>query len=127
MGRHDLLAGTLLVLFGLGGAAMTQVGPSLFPGHEQLIFWVGVGAVIVALIGLAFLFIRPAKKPEQPPRRPPSTFMKASGGAQIDVEDSHSKADTFFDVQDVQSLTSKRNHHEPHDSDGAPKTDGKRE
>jgi len=58
MERREIIGGTLLGALGIGGAAMIQVGPTLFSNHAELIFWIGVGLVVVAVVGLLALFVR---------------------------------------------------------------------
>jgi hypothetical protein len=110
MDRHEQAVGTALVVLALGGTAMTQVAPTLFPGHEALIFWIGVGAVILAVIGLAVLFFRPRKKPGSSSG---SRTAHATGGGQIDIEDAYSAADTFAHAEKGSSVIAKRIVHDP--------------
>jgi hypothetical protein len=62
MDKRKIAVETVLVLLGLGGAAMMQVAPVLFPGHEELIFWLGVTAVVVAVIGACPIALHSAQE-----------------------------------------------------------------
>lgn len=63
MGKKEILVGALLGALGLGGATIIQVAPTLFPNHTELMFYLGVVCVGVAVIGLAILFFWPRSVP----------------------------------------------------------------
>ena len=106
-----------LSALGVGGGAMIQVGPELFPHHKLLIFQIGVGTVATALVGLALLFFWPRKKhapPSSTEGGPRSTFINARGqGSRYKVVDSVTGADTFIDDAGGSDLTVERTIHAP--------------
>lgn len=60
---REIFGGVLLVALAAGGAAMIEVGPSLFPEHAALIFWSGLGLVLSSLVGLALMmFWKPKRR-----------------------------------------------------------------
>lgn len=61
MGKREILVGLLLGGLALGGATMIEFASTLFPNHAQLLFYIGAGCVVVAIVGLAILFFWPRK------------------------------------------------------------------
>lgn len=70
MGTRELFGGLFFALVALGGGAMTQVGPNLFPEYANLVFYLGLGALGIGLFGIIAMIIFREKKPTSAPERP---------------------------------------------------------
>lgn len=57
MNRREFLIAAMLAVLALGGAVMTELAPSVFPGDETLIFWLGTALALSAIIALIVLFV----------------------------------------------------------------------
>jgi hypothetical protein len=66
-GARGIVGGILLAVLAAAFAAMIAVGPTLFPNHEHLIFWISATGLALSLLGLAALMITAPKSKPAPP------------------------------------------------------------
>jgi hypothetical protein len=111
MDRRDIsnsFCGVLLA----GGIAAVIASTALeaaSPYFKVLIIG-GAISIVLAILGLAYLWFT---SPQSRVSKISSTFLKTDGGGEIDIEDSFSSADTFFDVKGSPRISARRNRHEP--------------
>jgi hypothetical protein len=55
MAAHELTVAASSILISLGGGAAMTVGPSLFPGYEVYIFWAGMTALVLGVLGFGYV------------------------------------------------------------------------
>jgi hypothetical protein len=62
MEKREIVGGALFGLLAIGGGAMIEVGPDVFPNQERTMFWAGGGCIVLALVGLLLLCVWHAKR-----------------------------------------------------------------
>lgn len=110
--------GTLCSVVAAGGVA-AMIGATALSEHSayfDTLMYGGAAAIALGLGGLIWLVVVP-RRPPSPTPRPISTTVKVRGKGKIDLEDFVSKADTFADVDDFESISVRRGLHDPHDRD----------
>lgn len=84
MTRQEIAVSLIMAFFGVGGAAVVQVAPTLFPQHTGWMLYGGLGLLVLSLVGVGVVFFRARRHRSEVARSPaPSqnvTSHNQSGG-----------------------------------------------
>ena len=125
METREIIVAILIASFSIGAAAMTQFGATVFPHHENLIFWIGLILAALASFGLLVLIVTPnfGRRASVAKQTTKSTTALAEGGGKIILEDSHSTAEVLAHARENASITGRNIVHTPSSSAGSRETD----
>jgi hypothetical protein len=67
MPKNDHLSEISFALVALGGAALIEVGPELFPAYAESIFYIALAALVIGVGGIVVCLISAKRKPSESP------------------------------------------------------------
>jgi hypothetical protein len=105
MEKREIIGGILFVAMAAGAAAMTQVGATVFPFHEDLIFWMGCCTVVVSAAGLALLMLWPSRREDA---QSGPAAIRIGKAEDCDFDGIRIEADRAFDIGEAKRVSIRR-------------------